>query len=503
MKCPLYENTCIREQSTCINSQSTTGSQQILKNVTAHPVYGTPFKSKHQYPTNVPAEKVQISCSSYFQPTNSHSQIRSEPINDVNDRSFTEAFDVFYILAAILFLFCIYHLKQTFKQQVPDLELLTQPERNPLINGYKHNHPGSLELDLEEIENIDNESTERVLLGCHTTKVNQTSNGNKESLSNTANTNGTYDQQMMQTITKNVSEIVIGELQKLGMFPTTVVNTSSRGCTDSLPEETTRRLTASKPLLEKVIVNQWKRDKSWFVPTNISTCSKEKAKSNLKNPVNVSEKAGPEKSTSSHQMPLDCTIQSILNNTVDVCSDKNEEVNSLYTACQTGNDSILHILHSVGADINLCAGNGISPFQFACQNGHKNTARFLLDNGANINFQMDDGATALLKACFEGHASIVELLLERGADKKLCMENGVSPLYVACQNGSNSTVEIILRNQADINICNKNEVSPVFIACQKGYYNTVIILLNNGANVIKSVYERQCKSFIYRMPKWT
>lgn len=129
-------------------------------------------------------------------------------------------------------------------------------------------------------------------------------------------------------------------------------------------------------MLEKVIVNQWKRDKSWFVPTNISTCSKEKAKSNLKNPVNASEKAGPEKSTSSHQMPLDCTIQSILNNTVDVCSDKDEEINSLYTACQTGNDSILHILHSVGADINLCAGNGMSPLQLACQNGHKNTARF-------------------------------------------------------------------------------------------------------------------------------
>lgn len=50
---------------------------------------------------------------------------------------------------------------------------------------------------------------------------------------------------MMQTITKNVSEMVITELQKFGMFPTTVVNTSSRGCTDSLPEETTRRLTAS------------------------------------------------------------------------------------------------------------------------------------------------------------------------------------------------------------------------------------------------------------------
>lgn len=103
----------ISDTSNNCSSQSTTGSQQILKDVTAHPVYGTPFKSEHQYPTNVPAEKVQQSCSSYLQPTTSHSQIRSDPINDVNDRTSTEAFDVFHILAAILFLFCIYHLKES------------------------------------------------------------------------------------------------------------------------------------------------------------------------------------------------------------------------------------------------------------------------------------------------------------------------------------------------------------------------------------------------------
>lgn len=85
-----------------------------------------------------------------------------------------------------------------------------------------------------------------MLLGCRTTKVNKSSNDNKESIAKTANTGGTNDQQMMQTITKkNVSEMVIAELQKLGMFPTTVVGTSSRGCTDSLPEETNRRVTAA------------------------------------------------------------------------------------------------------------------------------------------------------------------------------------------------------------------------------------------------------------------
>lgn len=84
-----------------------------------------------------------------------------------------------------------------------------------------------------------------VLLGYHTTKVNKSSNDNKDSLAKTANTGETDDQQMMQTISKNVSEMVIAELQKLGMFPTTVVGTSSRGCTDSLPEETNRRVTAA------------------------------------------------------------------------------------------------------------------------------------------------------------------------------------------------------------------------------------------------------------------
>lgn len=83
-----------------------------------------------------------------------------------------------------------------------------------------------------------------VLLGCHTINVNQPSNDNKESLANTKNIGGTDDHQMMQTITKNVSEMVIAELQKLGMFPTTVVGTSSRGCTDSCPEETNRAVTA-------------------------------------------------------------------------------------------------------------------------------------------------------------------------------------------------------------------------------------------------------------------
>lgn len=92
-----------------------------------------------------------------------------------------------------------------------------------------------------------------------------------------------------------------------------------------------------------------------------------------------------------------------------MCSNEEEVVSSLYTACQNGNDSILHTLHGVGADINLCAGNGIGPLQLACQSGHESSARFLLDNGANINFQMDDGATALLIACYEGHDIIVEL----------------------------------------------------------------------------------------------
>lgn len=103
----------LSDTSNNCTSQTTTGSQQMLKDVTAHPVNGTPFKSEQQFFKNVPTKKVHPSCSSYIRPKASLSQTRSVHISNVNDRTSTVACEVVYFFGALFLLFCIYHLKRS------------------------------------------------------------------------------------------------------------------------------------------------------------------------------------------------------------------------------------------------------------------------------------------------------------------------------------------------------------------------------------------------------
>lgn len=93
--------------------------------------------------------------------------------SSVNDWASIGTLTESYFLFAIFLLICIFHLKRTvFNKHVDDVGLRTDQERNLFINGPKQeqNHPRSSELDLEEIENVDNESTE----GCYSGVVQQT-----------------------------------------------------------------------------------------------------------------------------------------------------------------------------------------------------------------------------------------------------------------------------------------------------------------------------------------
>lgn len=83
--------------------------------------------------------------------------------SSVNDWASIGTLTESYFLFAIFLLICIFHLKRSLR---------TDQERNLFINGPKQeqNHPRSSELDLEEIENVDNESTE----GCYSGVVQQT-----------------------------------------------------------------------------------------------------------------------------------------------------------------------------------------------------------------------------------------------------------------------------------------------------------------------------------------
>lgn len=91
-------------------------------------------------------------------------------------------------------------------------------------------------------------------------------------------------------------------------------------------------------------------------------------------------------------------------------------------------------------------------------NEHNSVVQLLLSKGANINLCMKDGTSPVHTACEHKCENIVQLLLRNGAIINFCKRNGASPLHTACQHGYFFIVELLLVNEADINLCNKHKV---------------------------------------------
>nr|XP_022292004.1 serine/threonine-protein phosphatase 6 regulatory ankyrin repeat subunit C-like [Crassostrea virginica] len=140
-------------------------------------------------------------------------------------------------------------------------------------------------------------------------------------------------------------------------------------------------------------------------------------------------------------------------------------------------------LLSMGAEINKCTKDKISPLYIACQNGHETTVELLLRKEADVNLCTENGTSPLFISCQKGHDKMVKQLLAKGADKNLCDESGNCPLFISCKNGHNETAKLLLDDGADVNVCNKSGKSPLFIASENGNENAVKFLLENGADV--------------------
>lgn len=137
------------------------------------------------------------------------------------------------------------------------------------------------------------------------------------------------------------------------------------------------------------------------------------------------------------------------------------------------------------SNINSLFTDGTSRLYVASANGNDNMIKLLLSNGADIELCSREGGSPLYLACQKGHNSSVQLLLRNGADINLCMKNGASPLYIACQIGRESIVQLLLRNGADTNLCMDDGTSPLHIACYYGFYSIVHMLLEKGAQTNK------------------
>ncbi len=87
----------------------------------------------------------------------------------------------------------------------------------------------------------------------------------------------------------------------------------------------------------------------------------------------------------------------------------------LYWAAMNGHWSIVQMLVSRGAPVDVRDEKGRTPALVAAMNGHSAAVTYLLKAGADINYYDDDGQTALHLAAGGGSSGVVSMLLARGA----------------------------------------------------------------------------------------
>ena len=159
-------------------------------------------------------------------------------------------------------------------------------------------------------------------------------------------------------------------------------------------------------------------------------------------------------------------------------------VSPLLLCAEGGNEALVELLVSVGADINMSPSGdlatehilaGQTPLYGAAKKGHFNICKFLIEKGAIIDAETMTGATPLYTAVEEGHFDIVKLLIENKANINKCPSgdwashlsiNNQSPLLLACIKNNTEIAEYLISNGANVNLVNDRGSSPLLAVCQ-------------------------------------
>src|SRR5262249_7066859 len=84
-----------------------------------------------------------------------------------------------------------------------------------------------------------------------------------------------------------------------------------------------------------------------------------------------------------------------------------------------GNEKVVELLLSKGAEVNAQGGEYGNALQAASRTGNEKVVELLLSKGAEVNAQGGGYGNALQAASWRGSEKVVELLLSKGAVSKI------------------------------------------------------------------------------------
>ncbi|GIJ81640.1 hypothetical protein Asppvi_000139 [Aspergillus pseudoviridinutans] len=151
-------------------------------------------------------------------------------------------------------------------------------------------------------------------------------------------------------------------------------------------------------------------------------------------------------------------------------------------AAARGQEALVLLLISKGADIGMQDDIGWTPLARAAEFGQEAIIKLLINHGADVNFPYSDNYTPLQAAAECWNRAAAELLIENGADPTHRGFAGRGPLSSAARAGQESLMKLLIEKGAYLEEEDYRGRTPLILAAEKGHEAVVRILLDHGAD---------------------
>ena len=153
----------------------------------------------------------------------------------------------------------------------------------------------------------------------------------------------------------------------------------------------------------------------------------------------------------------------------------------LHRASQFGQEEIVNLLVSKGADLEAKTELGMTPLYVSIYEQKLEIVKQLIDKGADIFTVRNDGETLLHIASAVGNKEIAKLLISKGLNINVSKRYGITPLHLASVFGHKEVVEVIISSGADVDAKNSNGSTALHLAAAAGETHIVALLKEKGA----------------------
>ena len=186
-----------------------------------------------------------------------------------------------------------------------------------------------------------------------------------------------------------------------------------------------------------------------------------------------------------HRTPLhiasilgnDTLVELLFSNGADIAIKTKDGRTALHEAVFRGSEPAVGRLLSCGSDLEARDNKGQTALSLALNNGKYGMARYLARNGANVNAQDASGVAFIHIATRLRQQHIIGLVLERGADIELKDGNGQTPLTLAVLTADSDLVHFLLERGADVNTTNSKGETALVVASRERYVDVIRVLL--------------------------